>query len=201
MITGNLSQAGFHASDNLKATALMLMFFLFSFTSAAQYDSTVVGRTMQSLRNVKTDRAEGYYITDPGKQGWFVGDPGDTKTPDDSVMTLVAANGMRFKRTDKGDIDVRWFGARGDGKSDDWFCIQKAITFILEHNTASRTLSFPAGTYSLSRPLIIARFTGNSYKQASINLVGPANSKTISAGYAVLAPTFNNTFAIGVQLG
>ncbi|HUB62639.1 MAG TPA: glycosyl hydrolase family 28-related protein [Puia sp.] len=98
-------------------------------------------------------------------------------------------------------IDVKWFGAKGDGHSDDWSSIQKAITYILDHNDAPRTLYFPPGTYSISRPLIIARFTGNSYKQASISLTGPANSKTISTGYAALAPTFNNTFAIGIQLG
>jgi hypothetical protein len=108
---------------------------------------------------------------------------------------------IQLKRTDMDHVDVKWFGAKGDGQSDDWSFIQKAINYILEHDDASRTLYFPPGRYSISRPLIIARFTGNSYKQASINLIGPANSKTISAGYASLVPTFNNTFAIGIQLG
>jgi hypothetical protein len=131
----------------LKAIALTLILFPFSFSSSAQRDSAIMSRA------------------------------------------------------DKDYIDVKWFGAKGDGKSDDWFPIQKAITYILEHNDAVRTLYFPPGTYPISRPLIIARFTGNSYKQASISLIGPANSKNISAGYAALVPTFNNTFAIGIQLG
>jgi hypothetical protein len=107
----------------------------------------------------------------------------------------------RLRNTDIVNINVKWFGARGDGQSDDWSYIQKAINYILDNSAAVRTLYFPPGRYVISRPLLIARFSGNSYKQASINLVGPANSKTISAGSAALAPNFNNTFAIGIQLG
>jgi len=107
----------------------------------------------------------------------------------------------RLRNTDNANINVKWFGARGDGRSDDWAYIQKAINYILDNSAAVRNLYFPPGTYVISRPLLIARFTGNSYKQASINLIGPASSKTISAGYAALAPIFNNTFAIGIQLG
>ncbi len=135
---------------NLKAIALTLILFPFSFSSSAQQDSVRLGR----LQDI-----------------------------------------------DKDKINVKWFGAKGDGQSDDWPYIQKAINYILDNSAAARTLYFPPGRYVIGRPLLIARFTGNSYKQASISLIGPANSKNISAGYAALAPTFNNTFAIGIQLG
>ena len=118
-----------------------------------------------------------------------------------SLLSSSAQMVNERAQNDSSFINVKWFGARGDGHSDDWSFIQKAINHILDNGSVSRTLYFPPGTYVISRPLIIARFTGDSYKQASISLVGPANSKTISAGFAVIAPNFNNTFAIGIQLG
>ncbi|HWK05481.1 MAG TPA: glycosyl hydrolase family 28-related protein [Puia sp.] len=143
-----------------------------------------------------------YYITDPGKQGLFIYDPTDKVTPDDSTMTLVTAEGYRFKRsTDQNLINVRWFGATGNGSTDDWYAIQKGISYIINNDNSGRTLYFPPGTYKISRPLIIARLKGATYGQASINLQGPANARTVSAGYANIVTAFNNTFAIGIEIG
>ncbi len=132
----------------------------------------------------------------------FKPDPSDRSTPDDSAMTLVSGSGVRFKRVIDGrSLNARWFGARGNGTSDDWPALQRAIDYILANDHAPRTLFLPAGGYRISRPLLIARFTGKGYLQSSINLEGPANSKDLSTGGATIAPTFNNTFAIGIQLG
>jgi len=140
------------------------------------------------------------YVTDLG--GLFRYDPQDKTTADDSVMTIVTRDGGRFKRQIDGDkLNVRWFGAVGNGGTDDWYALQKGIDYIVDNPAAARTLYFPPGTYRIGRPLIIARFTGTVYRQASINLLGPASAKDIAVGGASIAPAFNNTFAIGIQMG
>lgn len=142
------------------------------------------------------------YLTDPGKQGVVVYDPDDKSSADDSAMTFVTTGGMRYKRNvDDGIINVKWFGATGNGSTDDWFPIQKAIRYILESNSPARTLYFPPGNYVIGRPLLIARLQGSRYGQSSINLLGPISGKNISTGYANIVPSFNNTFALGIQNG
>lgn len=102
---------------------------------------------------------------------------------------------------DDRSLNVRWFGAKGNAADDDWGALQKAINYILNNDNAPRTLYFPAGTYRISRPLLIAKLTGNGYRQTSINLEGPANAKDLATGGATITPSFNNSFAIGIQLG
>lgn len=166
--------------------------------------SLLAQKTIAGLRNntraALSNRT--FYVTDPGRQGLFVYDPADKNTSDDSVMTLVTAEGLRFKRiTDQNNLNVRWFGATGNGLTDDWYAIQKAINYLLANTAAGRTLFFPSGVYKITKPLIIASFSGNTYRQVSINLLGPANAKDLATGMACIAPSYNNTFAIGIQSG
>ena len=156
------------------------------------------------FRSLRTSGSLGplFYLADPGKEGVFVRDPTDHTTPDDSVMALRSQDGFLFRRlADQGILNVRWFGAMGNGAADDVFAIQKGIDYILNHPQAERTLYFPAGTYSISRPLLIARPDKDRYRQSSINLVGPAESRDLGMGAANILPLFNNTFAIGIQSG
>src|ERR1700733_3831361 len=142
------------------------------------------------------------YITDAGRQGFFVADRGENTTPDDSSMTLVTAGGVRYRRlVDGGSLNVKWFGASGDGGTDDWYAIQKGIRYILGNDHAVRTLFFPPGSYRITKPLVIANLRGGTWLHATVNLVGPTSAKNSAAGSANIIPTFNNTFAIGVQLG
>ena len=168
-------------------------------------DSPAIGRcSMTAARMIRSVRTAGqlYYITDAGREGLFRADPADGSSADDSAMTLVTASGTRLRRVIDGrSLNARWFGARGNGSADDGPALQKAIDYVLANDIAPRTLYLPAGTYRISQPLLIARFTGTGYRQASISLEGPANAKDLSTGGAVIAPSFNNSFAIGVQLG
>ena len=164
----------------------------------------IVQKTMAGIRTSSAISAynKSYYVTDPGRQGQFTGDPADKASPDDSAMILVTTGGLRLKRiTDQRMLNVQWFGATGNGSTDDWYAIQKGINYILNDNIAGRTLYFPAGNYKISRPLIIAKLKGSSYQHSTITLAGPSNAKTIAAGFAQINAAFNNTFAIGIQIG
>ncbi|MDO6434171.1 glycosyl hydrolase family 28-related protein [Flavitalea sp. BT771] len=167
-------------------------------------DSTPrIGNTLSGFRSSRPSLENKlFFMTDPGKQGSFVADPADHTSPDDSVMTIIAANGLRYKRViEQNILNVKWFGAIGNGSADDWAAIQKGIDYILRNDQSGRTLYFPTGLYKISRPLIIARLTGNTYQHVSINLQGPINAKDAANGSANIMPAFNNAFAIGVQLG
>lgn len=158
--------------------------------------------TIRKVTDQSVAARTAFFVTDPDKQGYFAFDPADKSSPDDSAMILVTENGLRFKRmVDNGTINARWFGATGNGSTDDWYPLQKAINYILKNGNGPRTLYLPPGAYKITRPLIIARLDGNAYRQSSINLVGPANSKSLGTGAARIVAAFNNTFAIGIQLG
>ena len=53
-----------------------------------------------------------YFVGDSG--GVFRVDPTDTTSPDDGVLTIVGADGKRWKRQYSGPIDARWAGCVGD---------------------------------------------------------------------------------------
>ena len=188
---------------------LLILFIVFtamlpSLRAQNKDTGAIAQRTLAAFRDKSSApfNNKTYYITDPGKEGLFMIDPADKTSPDDSVMTLVTAAGLRLKRTtEQGVLNVRWFGATGNGGTDDWYAIQKAIDYILNNNSSGRTLYFPAGNYKISKPLLIARLTGATYQHSAITLMGPANSKILAAGYARITTAFNNSFAIGIQIG
>lgn len=186
----------------MKIISLLVIPHLFVLITFAQTKQD--GLSLSAFRSVRSSASIGgfFYLADPGREGVFIRDPANRTTPDDSVMALRTVDGVLYRRlADQGVLNVRWFGAIGNGDADDAGAIQKGIDYILNHPGAERTLYFPPGSYKISRPLLIARPNGNRYLQASINLVGPAGSRDLGTGYAMITPTFNNAFAIGIQSG
>lgn len=83
-----------------------------------------------------------YYVSDPGQEGHFYYDSADTTSPDDTGLTLASTSGARFKRIhEAGYVNVKWFGAKGDGATDDTDAINRAI------GNGQVTVHIPEGTY------------------------------------------------------
>lgn len=109
--------------------------------------------TIEGLKAMPSpDPAHVYYVADRGKEGHFRYDPDDLLSKDNTGTVVVAALGARFKRVMETEYtSVTWFGAEGDGKSDDFAAIQRAIDAVSA--AGGGTVFFPAGTYIVSPSL------------------------------------------------
>ncbi|MDF2718531.1 MAG: hypothetical protein K0R28_5456 [Paenibacillus sp.] len=83
-----------------------------------------------------------YYVIDAGQEGPFLYDAADSASVDNTGTVVVSVSGARFKRIrEAGYVDARWFGAKGDGVTDDTEAINRAI------GDGGVTVHIPEGTY------------------------------------------------------
>lgn len=99
-----------------------------------------------------TGRALGVRITSAGIAGIFQLDTTDTTSADNGGTIIVDASGRRWKRLFASQLNVKWFGAKGDGVTDDQPAIQAAIDFAnavapTAYPIQWITVLFPFGIY------------------------------------------------------
>lgn len=98
-------------------------------------------------------------------------------------------------------VSVKDFGAVGDGVTDDKAALQSAIDYCI---TNQKKLIIPVGTYSISAPLIIGKWSGTAWSYAALDIEGEKftyAAQQVNLSSANIVPTFVNTFAIGIQNG
>ncbi|GAB3697873.1 hypothetical protein GCM10027592_22410 [Spirosoma flavus] len=122
-----------------------------------------VYRTMADVQawTVAADNAPSVInISDLGRGGIFVRNVNDTKMPDDGVMVLRTKSGLVYERIVESFVNVKWFGAKGDGEADDHAALQKALTYCKNKGI---TLFMSDGIYNTSQPLSVTinNSTGN----------------------------------------
>ncbi|TMV53115.1 hypothetical protein FE783_00960 [Paenibacillus mesophilus] len=123
------------------------------FLTADSLDSNCcLSVTIAELRSWTTpDPAIVYFVKDGKQAGPFVYDSADTTSADNGGTVLVSSSGARFKRLFDGSLNVKWFGAKGDGVNDDGPAIQSAINA----GGARCNIYFPQGTYRITQSLVI----------------------------------------------
>lgn len=86
----------------------------------------------------------GYYTPGDGGGGWFYFDPNSVLTANGGTVLLTSLGSVagRWIRSFSGSLNVRWFGAKGDGVTDDWSFLENAITAA-----GSTALLWPVGNY------------------------------------------------------
>jgi len=88
-----------------------------------------------------------------GTAGLFTRDDNDTTSADNGGTIIVASNGKRWKRAVSGAVNVRWFGALGDGTTDDTTAIQAAINAV---SPGKLYIPKPPGSYYLVTGLTVS---------------------------------------------
>lgn len=91
----------------------------------------------------------GYYTAGDGAQGEFVYVASDTTSADNAGTIIVDASGHRWYRDQEFSqgVDVRWFGAKVNGSTDDTVAFQAAIAYAL---TLGGTVNIPVGRMVIS---------------------------------------------------
>jgi len=140
----------------------------------------VVPVTIAELRTIASaDESCLYYVTDRGREGMFAYDPADATTADNNGTVFVSSSGARFKRIVGESVDVKWFGAFGDGYNHplsdtfatlaaarvlyphakalsdetDWCAIQAAIEAVKSGTTGTTVVWIPSGTYIVNQAI------------------------------------------------
>ncbi|MBP1988789.1 glycosyl hydrolase family 28-related protein [Paenibacillus eucommiae] len=132
----------------------------------------VVSTTIAELRaNTNPDANLVYFVRDREQEGPFYYDAADSSSPDNIGTVLVSTSGARFKRSFDGLLNVRWFGAKGDGIHDDADAIQKAID-------QAQAIFIPDGTYIIKKTIQIS-------KSNTIISGAGRSTTTLKAGVAI----------------
>lgn len=123
---------------------------------------------ISDLRNSVIDKNR-VLVIDEFKEGWFLYDPLDTTSSDNTGTVLVDDSGKRFKRVYEGLVNVKWFGAKGDNVNDDLLAIQTALDLHTK-------IYLPKGNYKISGTIVIdgsnTIIEGDSPTGTTINLFG-----------------------------
>ncbi|KAA0991301.1 glycoside hydrolase family protein [Dyadobacter aurulentus] len=80
--------------------------------------------TMAQLR-ASADTSTSVFITDSGRAGIFKHNPSSSKT-DDGALVIVSS-GKRYERVYEQAVNVEWFGANGDGATDNTAIFQAVL--------------------------------------------------------------------------
>jgi hypothetical protein len=110
-------------------------------------------RALSSVGGNADVTVRGYYSPGDGGGGQFYWDPNSTDNDDGGMTIVPTANppAGRWKRTAQSNVNVKWFGAVGDGQVNDAPTIQAALDFADRRGGARVFL--PAGQYLLPEGL------------------------------------------------
>ncbi|MBR5768180.1 MAG: hypothetical protein IKX86_05880 [Clostridia bacterium] len=93
---------------------------------------------------------KGYYGKNDGGGGVFWYERESDDTPDGGTVVAGAAPGRFIRSCEPNRLNVRWFGAMGDGEHDDTAAIQSAINAL---PPAGGVLNFPGGVYCVTKTI------------------------------------------------
>jgi len=118
--------------------------------------------SLAEFRAGNGDSSAVVYINEGGRSGMFHYNPSNTTSADDSSM-IIRSGSKRYIRQYDGYLNVKWFGAVGDGVTDDTYSIQKAIDYlnpssvhVYKFETAPKTggvVFIPKGKYRTTATL------------------------------------------------
>jgi Pectate lyase superfamily protein/Right handed beta helix region/Putative Ig domain len=166
--------------------------------------------TIAALKAIATS-AKVVNLTAKGVEGVFVWDAANTETPDDGIFIRSNSSATgNWVRQYSGKINAKWYGAVGDGVTDDWAALQKAIDALSARLVAGIysggnafpnltnaqspecVIHIPSGVYCLSKTLNVA---------GGLRLLGDSQAYYTERwlGYASASNTIQGTILQGVE--
>lgn len=147
--------------------------------------------TIYDLRNLSQNLAAytvvevlGYNAKGDGGGGMFWYDPTSTDTPDGGTIfePYAPIGGRWFRQSTSNPTNVRWFGATGDGTTDDTSAFVAAVAYFAGRGGA---LYCPAGNYSIDTITLTA----------GVNLYGDGVDNTVLTQRNVTGPSYGTLYA------
>ncbi len=147
--------------------------------------------TLQALSPTSNEwvYVEGRFTPADGFEGVFRNDAADDITAEDNGRVFMHASTGRWNRVNAGEISVKWYGATGDGITDDTASIQQC----LNSQSGQATVVFPHGTYFISSQIIVTNsviLLGS--KDVVIDAVSTAGNLTFQKSFRVQGLQFQN---------
>ena len=131
----------------------------------------------------------GYYAAGDGGAGAFY--VGTTTTANGGTIINDASGRSWYRETVGEAASVRWFGAKGDGATNDFTAIAAAITYV--ESLGAGTVLFPPGNYRINSGLTVSTSNVLLLSEA----VGAAT--IVFAATTGFAVTLTGTFNSGVR--
>lgn len=103
--------------------------------------------------NIERVNVLGYYTKGDGGGGTFYWDSDSTET--DNNGTIIQATNIaigRWKRITEGIVNIKWFGVKGDGITDDTLSIQSVLTY---YSGKKETIFIPSSEYLTSNTITL----------------------------------------------
>ena len=148
-----------------------------------------------------------FYTTDTNKEGNWYYDSTDVVSADNTGTVLVTADGKRIKRIFYDSANIQWFGAVGDGTTDNTTFIQSAIAtgkkiFIPEGTfiTSNITLLTNSSISGLGEKSILKFKTGSTGYMLNGDLVGGINLDKVAL-YGADDIEYQTVASIGTRSG
>lgn len=118
-----------------------------------------------------------YFITDKGYEGYFLYDPSDASSTDNTGTCIVSSNGKRFKRIYTGPAQASWFGIKADNLTDNATALNLAIQSVPWLRLDSGITLTSAAIHILKSNFILEGYGANSIlKRKDFSLVNGVNT-------------------------
>lgn len=140
----------------------------------------------------------GYYAQGDGGGGHYYYDPDDTTSADNGGIIIVANDGGRWKLLSTPQINVKQFGAKGDGATNDTYPINLAINYANANNIP---LFFPSGIYAVDpggmQIVSVGVYGPDAYIKARLS----SNTWLMAVNYTTRAGIGNDSAAWNFDFG
>jgi len=137
-----------------------------------------------------------FYVNDAGHQGEFYYDPAPpVGTTDDTGMVLInTPNNRVFRRIIYDHVSVKWYGATGNGSTDDISAIQATVNACIA--SGIKKVYFPVGNYRITKGIVVQPTSG--FLEAMV-IEGETASYGGSEGQAKIIIDNANSFALALD--